>query len=147
MEIEVHGRRVEVPDDLRESAIRKTERLSRYLAGMERAEVWFSDGHVGRLGDPVTCEVMLEGHGHVVRAVGVGGRPGVALDAAMNKAGVRLTRLKKKLVDRSRPRHAHINGKLVPPMPQGEPPITGEEAVEASDGDEGDEDLEGITEL
>jgi ribosomal subunit interface protein len=105
MKIEVHGKHVEVPDDLRRSAEKKAERLSRYLAGMERAQVSFSDTPVGRLGEPITCEVVLEGHGHVVRAVGVGGRPTVALDAAIDKAALRLARLKRKLVGRSRPRH------------------------------------------
>jgi ribosomal subunit interface protein len=104
MEIEVHGNHVQIPDDLRRSATKKTERLSRYLAGMERAHVNFTDSPVGHLGDPITCEVVLEGHGHVVRAVGVGGRPTVALDAAVDKASMRLARLKRKLVERSRPR-------------------------------------------
>jgi ribosomal subunit interface protein len=105
MEIEVHGNHVQVPEELRLSALKKTERLSRYLAGMERAQVNFSDTPVGHLGDPITCEVVLEGHGHVVRAVGVGGRPTVALDAAVEKASMQLARLKRKLVGRSRPRH------------------------------------------
>jgi ribosomal subunit interface protein len=105
MKIEVHGKHVEVPDELRRSAEKKTERLSRYLAGMERAQVTFSDTPVGHLGEPITCEVVLEGHGHVVRAVGVGGRPTVALDAAIDKVALQVARLKRKLVGRSRPRH------------------------------------------
>jgi ribosomal subunit interface protein len=105
MEITVHGTHVMVPDDLRRSAARKTERLGRYLVGMERAVVSFSDTSVGHLGEPITCEVVIEGRGHIVRAVGVGGRPAVALDAAVDKAALRLARLKRKLVGRSRPRH------------------------------------------
>ncbi len=106
MEVNVHSKNVEVTDDLRQSAARKAERLGRYLAGMERTDVSFSDGRVGHLGGPVTCEVVVEGHGRVIRVVAVGSRPVVALNAAIDKAGIRLTRLKKKLVDRSRPRHA-----------------------------------------
>ncbi|MGH9169301.1 MAG: HPF/RaiA family ribosome-associated protein [Acidimicrobiales bacterium] len=106
MDIEVHTKRVELAEDLRMSAARKTERLGRYLAGMERAEVFFSNGQPGRLIEPVTCELVLEGHGHVVRASAAGPRPETALDLAMSKAELRLTRLKTRLVDRSRPKHA-----------------------------------------
>jgi ribosomal subunit interface protein len=149
MKIEVHGKHVEVPEDLRRSAAKKTERLGRYLAGMERAQVSFSDTPVGRLGEPITCELVLEGHGHVVRAVGVGGRPAVALDAAVDKAALRLARLKRKLVGRSRPRH----GKARPAALDGTGSPAGVPA--AGEGDEGEEDtgdeldgsFEGITEL
>jgi ribosomal subunit interface protein len=142
MRIEVLGKHVEVPEDLRLLATKKTERLSRYLAGMERAQVSFSSTPVGHLGEPVTCEVVLEGHGHVVRAVGAGGRPAVALDAAVDKAALRLARLKRKLVGRSRPRHggrkpADVNGT----DPAG--PATPQD--EDSD-DEPDHRIEGIVE-
>ncbi len=105
MDIVVNARRVELPDDLRASAVRKIERLNRFLAGMERAEVSFSDGRPGHLAASVTCEVVVEGHGHIVRASAAGAKPGAALEAALDKAEHRLTRLKEKLVGRSRPRH------------------------------------------
>lgn len=105
MEIAVHGRHVELPNDVREHAVAKVEHLGKYLHGMERAEVLFSDGKKGHLGEPVSCEVMLEGHGHVVRAAGVGPKPDAALEVAVDKAAHRLTKLKDKLVKRSKPRH------------------------------------------
>jgi ribosomal subunit interface protein len=108
MDIEVHARHVEVADDIRKTATRKTERLGRYLAGVERADVFFSTCQSTRA-EAVTCEVVLEGHGHVVRASADSLRPEAALDLAVQKAELRLTKLKTKLVDRSRPRHA--NGK------------------------------------
>jgi len=107
MDVVVLSRHFDLPDALREAATRKTDRLRRYLGGMERAEVCFSNAPVGRLSAPVTCEIVLEGHGHVVRAVGAGGRPTVALDAALDKAELQLTRLKRRLVGRSRPRHGN----------------------------------------
>ncbi|HKH88362.1 MAG TPA: ribosome-associated translation inhibitor RaiA [Acidimicrobiales bacterium] len=136
MEVKVIGRHVEVDDDLRQSATRKTERLSRYLAGMERAEVCFSDTKVGHLGDPVQCEVVLEGHGHVVRASAAGARQSEALDAAVERAALQLTRLKKRLIDRSRPRHAN-----------GKPYLTPTGIDTASDLAELEDTIEGITEL
>ena len=114
MEIAVHGRHVELPSDVREHAASKVENLGKYLNGMERAEVLFSNGKKGHLGEPVTCELMLEGHGHVVRAVGVGAKPEAALEVAVDKAAHRLTKLNDRLVARSRPRHkvpkALLNG-------------------------------------
>ncbi len=133
MDIVVNARRVEVSDDLRASATRKIERLNRFLAGMERAEVSFSDGRPGHLAASVTCEVVLEGHGHVVRASAAGAKPAAALEAAVDKAEHRLTRLKEKLVGRSRPRHR-----------DGQRPTGGDEG---GDDEDLDIDLEGITEL
>jgi ribosomal subunit interface protein len=148
MEIEVHGSHVQVPDDLRRLAAKKTERLSRYLAGMERAQVSFSDTPVGHLGEPISCEVVLEGHGHVVRAVGVGARPAAALDAAIAKAASRLARLKRKLVGRSRPRHGR--GKVTASAADGGV-VVGLDADDLPDNDPGaddmDDSIEGITEL
>jgi ribosomal subunit interface protein len=137
VEVKVVGRHVEVDDELRQSATKKAERLGRYLAGMERAEVCFSDTHVGRFGDPSQCEVVLEGHGHVVRASAVGARQAEALDAAVERAALQLTRLKKRLVDRSRPRHAN-----------GKPYITAA-GVETFPGEDTEDEgsIEGITEL
>ncbi|MGA2208073.1 MAG: ribosome-associated translation inhibitor RaiA [Acidimicrobiales bacterium] len=132
MEIVVLARHLEVPDTLKQTATKKTERLSRYLAGMERAEVCFSKTPLGRLGKPITCEIVLEGHRHVVRAVGAGGSPASAFDAAVDKAGLQLTRLKQRLVGRSRPRHGAA-GRLVSGG-------TGLGTVAGIDGDEPDAD-------
>lgn len=147
MEIEVHGSHVPVPDDLRRLAAKKTERLSRYLAGMERAQVSFSNTPSGHLGEPISCEVVLEGHGHVVRAVGVGARPTVALDAAVDKAASRLARLKRKLVGRSRPRHGEAKDSAVPASLDNGASLDEVDEADEPDEPEEDDDLEGITEL
>ncbi|HXY44887.1 MAG TPA: ribosome-associated translation inhibitor RaiA [Acidimicrobiales bacterium] len=152
MEVVVLGRHLEVPDALKQAAARKMDRVSRYLGGMERAEVCFSNTPVGRLGDPVTCEIKLEGHGHVVRAVGAAGRPAAALDAALDKAELQLSRLKGKLVGRSRPRHG--NGKRPAPAlgttvsagPDRPEVDVDRERLEAAEPAGGDDSLEGIAE-
>jgi ribosomal subunit interface protein len=150
MEIEIHGSHVDVPDDLKRLAAKKTERLGRYLSGMERAQVSFSDTPAGHLREPISCEVVLEGHGHVVRAVGVGGRPAVALDAAVDKAGLRLTRLKRKLVGRSRPRHGSAKAAadtVGHAGAAGSPGSDDDSDDDVDDSVELDDGLEGITEL
>jgi len=102
MEVAVHGHRVEVTDGLRESAARKVTKLSRYLSGVERADVTFRDGDGP--GAPIRCEVTLESHGRVVRASARGKEPVAALDEAVDTASNRLVKMKTKLVGRSRPR-------------------------------------------
>ncbi len=103
MQVEVIGRRVEVPEQLRNAAVRKVTQLDKYLTGMDHGEVIFTDGNGHRA--PVGCEVKLEGKGHVVRASASGHDPALALDEAVGRASVQMARLKKRLVDRSRPRH------------------------------------------
>jgi ribosomal subunit interface protein len=146
MEVVVLSRRIDLPEELRDSAERKTQRLNRYL-GMERAEVCFSNTTVGRLGDPVSCEIVLEGHGHVVRAVGTGGRAANALDAALEKAALQLTRLKRKLVGRSRPRHGEAKDSAVPASLDNGASLDEVDEADEPDEPEEDDDLEGITEL
>jgi ribosomal subunit interface protein len=110
VEIAVHGRHVELAPDTRQHAAEKVAQLEKYLRGLERAEVLFSDGKKGHLADPVTCEVSVEGHGHVVRAAGTAEKPEAAFEVAVDKAAMQLIRLKKRLVSRSRPRHKSVKG-------------------------------------
>ena len=105
MEIAVHGRHVELPEHLRRQAATKVEHLGRYLHGVERAEVLFTDGKRGHLADPVSCELTLVARGRVVRAEGRGSNPDAALERVVDKAALRMTKLKTRLVSRSRPRH------------------------------------------
>ncbi len=120
MDIAVRGRHVEVPEKVRQHAESKVEGLDRYLHGMERCEVLFSDGKKGHLGAPVSCELRVVAHGRVVRAAAVGPKPDAALEGAINKAVQRLTKLNKKLVGRSRPRHKTAKPALGAPVPDEE---------------------------
>jgi len=105
MEIAVHGRRVEVREDVHDLAERKLASMGRYFGGLERGEVRFSDHRVGHLRHPCSCEVVLEGHGMVIRAHGTGSHQLEALEEAMERATDKVRRKKEKLVERSRPRH------------------------------------------
>jgi ribosomal subunit interface protein len=109
MDVAVHGRHVEVPVEVRELAERKVAHLDRYLSGLERVDVCFSAGPPGRLGDPCTCELVVEGGGHVIRVHGSGARQPAAFQEALDRATLSARRMNKKLVDRSRPRH-RVNG-------------------------------------
>lgn len=103
MDIVVSGRRMEVSDKLRGLAEAKVGRLSRYL-DMERAEVLFTREKNPRIPNPETCELTLEGHGHHVRTRVAAADGFAAVDKAVTKAEQQLTKLKARLVDRSRDR-------------------------------------------
>ena len=97
MEITVSARHMEISDALRETAIEKIGRLSRFLEGMDRAEVHFEQERNRRIADREVCEVTLEGHGHHVRCKVTAPDGFVAVDRAVEKLEQQLHRLKTKL--------------------------------------------------
>lgn len=105
MEITVQTRRLDIPDHIREAAVDKAQHLQRFLDAAQEAQVVFSRDHAARDDGHVTCEVLVVGRGRSVRTKATGHLPGEALEAAMDKAVQRLTRVQDRLVQRSRPRH------------------------------------------
>ena len=67
MQVSVSSRHIELATDLKAVAIEKIGRLDRFLEGMDRAEVHFSQEVSRRRLERQICEVTLEGHGHHVR--------------------------------------------------------------------------------
>ena len=106
MEITVSSRHTEVSELLRESTVDKIGRLGRFLEGMDRAEVHFSEEHTRRAVDKEVCEVTLVGHGHHVRCKVSAPDGFAAVDLAVEKLEHQLHKLKTKLLKRS-----HANGK------------------------------------
>ena len=51
MDIAFRGQNVEIPDAVRQAVSEKVTRLSRYLEGMDRAEVWFSEERNPRISE------------------------------------------------------------------------------------------------
>lgn len=106
MDISIRSRNCQVPEDLRAVVVEKVGHLSRYLDGMDRAEVRFSEERNPRISEKETCEVTVTGHGHVVRARASASERLVAVDRVLHKLEHRLEKLKGRLVGRSHPRHA-----------------------------------------
>ena len=100
MEISVSSRHVEITPSLKQAAIEKVGRLERYLEGMDRAEVHFSEERNPRITDREVCEVVLEGHGHHVRCKVAAHDGFAAIDKAVDKLEHQLHKLKTKLVRR-----------------------------------------------
>ncbi len=110
MEMTVSARHTEVPERLRAAVIEKVGRLDRFLEGMDRAEVHFTEEKNPRITDKELCEVTLEGHGHHVRAKVAAPDGYVAIDRAVDKLEHQLQKLKSKLVKRHRANRARGAG-------------------------------------
>lgn len=101
MEITVSSRHTEVSEALRAASIEKIGRLSRFVEGMDRGEVHFSEHRNHRNPDREALEVTLEGHGHHVRCKVSAPDGFAALDLAVEKLEHQLHRLKSKLQGRA----------------------------------------------
>lgn len=97
MEITVSARHMDVSEALREVTVEKIGRLSRFLEGMDRAEVHFTEERNPRIAAKEVCEVTLEGHGHHVRCKVAAPDGFAAVDAAVEKLEHQLHKLKSKL--------------------------------------------------
>jgi putative sigma-54 modulation protein len=107
VEITVSSRHTEVSEALRASTIEKIGRMSRFLEGMDRAEVHFSEHRNKRNADKEVCEVTLEGHGHHVRCKVSAPDGFAAVDRAVEKLEHQLHKLKTKLLKAKRNQNGH----------------------------------------
>jgi putative sigma-54 modulation protein len=105
LDVTVSSRHVELTSALRSAAEERIGRLTRFLDGMDRAEVHLYEERNPRIADKKdVCEVTIEGHGHHVRTKVAAPDPFSAVDAAAHKLEHQLHKLKTKLVGRSHPR-------------------------------------------
>jgi len=104
MDISIRHGKVEVSQGLRSAVEEKVGRVGRFLDGMEKAEVRFSEERNPRIADKEICEVTMHGHGHVVRARAAAADAFVAVDRVVDKLEHRMEKLKGKLLGRSHPR-------------------------------------------
>jgi putative sigma-54 modulation protein len=134
VQVNVSARHTDVPDDLRKMAEEKIGRLSRFVDGLETAEVHFSEHKNPRIADKEVCEVTIEGHGHHVRCKVQAPDGYQAVDKAYEKLEHQLHKLKTKLNRRNhgRPKaHKKVDGlgAIAPPV---EEPVAEETAEDAA---------------
>jgi putative sigma-54 modulation protein len=111
VDIAIRSRKLRISKTMRAAIEEKVGRLSRFLDGMERAEVWFAEERNPRIAEKEVCEVTMHGHGHIVRAKAAAADPLAAVDRVVDKLEHRMEKLKGKLVGRSHPRRqANGNG-------------------------------------
>jgi len=106
VDVEIIGRKDEVPDELRAKAKAKVEKLGRLAPVLERAEVRLAEDRDAPVASRKLCEVTLTGHGHTLRARAVAHDLGVAVDKVIDKLEHQVERLKGKLLSRNHPRRA-----------------------------------------
>jgi putative sigma-54 modulation protein len=101
MQIAISSRKTVVTPRLEEVIRDKIGRLDRFVEGMDRAVVHFSEEKNPRLSDrKEVCEVEMHGHGHHVRCKVAAPDPFTAIDLAVEKLEHQLHKLKTKLVTR-----------------------------------------------
>ncbi len=92
------SRNVEISPSLRGTATEKVGRLGRFVDGMERADVLFSEERNPRIELREVCEVTMYGHGRLVRARVDAADHFAAIDGAVAKLEVQLHKLKSRLI-------------------------------------------------
>ena len=97
VQVNISSRRTVVSDRLQELTRSKLSRLDKYVPGLERADVHFSEERNPRISDKETCEVTVEGHGHHVRTKVTAPDPYTAIDRATEKLEHQFHKLKTKL--------------------------------------------------
>jgi putative sigma-54 modulation protein len=102
MQVTISSRKTVITPRLEEVTREKIGRLSKFLDGMDRAEVHFAEQPNPRLADQrEVCEVTMQGHGHHVRCKVAAPDAFTAVDLAVEKLEHQLHKLKTKLVRRN----------------------------------------------
>jgi putative sigma-54 modulation protein len=130
MQVAISSRKTVVTPRLEEVTREKIGRLEKFLDGMDRAEVHFSEETNPRLADvKEVCEVSMQGHGHAVRCKVAAPDPFTALDRAVAKLEHQLHKLKTKLNRRNHGgvKAAARNGRAE--TPTGEVDVADEQVV------------------
>lgn len=109
MQITFKSRNLVMSDRLKAVTSEKISRLTKYLEGMDHADVTFTEEKNKRIAAHEVCEVVLFGHGHYVRAKATAPDAFAALDLVIDKLAHQLTKLKGRVVTRHHS-HSHHNG-------------------------------------
>jgi putative sigma-54 modulation protein len=109
MDIAIRCRNAELSEALRSTVEEKVTRLARFLDGVERAEVNFSEERNPRISAKEVCEVAVHGNGRTVRAHAAAADALGAMDRVIGKLEHRMEKLKGKRTVRA---HARRHGSV-----------------------------------
>ena len=117
MDIIVKSKNCDIPVRLKDEAVERVERATRFFDRVVGVEMVFSEEANPRIPEPALVELTARTKGHHIRAEGCGQDHRGAIDAAVGRLERQLSRYKTRLVDRKRgkgaPAVATDNG-LVP---------------------------------
>ncbi len=105
MQVSIRTKGCELSEENRKLVIDRTERLGKFLDGLDRAEVAFVSETNPSIAEKQLCEATLFGHGHVIRAKAASTEAIAAFDKVYERLEHRLEKLKGKLVMRTHPHH------------------------------------------
>ena len=109
MTVRVHGRNMQVPDDIREFAEDRVNHAGRILDDGGDVDVEFSERTNPRIDDKYGVEITTSVAGHIVRIEADAPDERSALDIAADKYERQLRRLKERLIQRNRGRNKDLN--------------------------------------
>jgi len=111
MEIQVHGKKTQVSDDIRQLVHQKLESAVRFWDGkVGITDVELSEEANPRVSeDRFRVEITAPVAGHVVRVHSTSHDQHAAVDTAVDKFERRLRRLKERVIDRSRNNNKRLN--------------------------------------
>ena len=109
MQITFKSRNMVLSDRLKTVTTEKITKLTKFLEGMDNADVTFFEEKNKRIAAHEVCEVVLFGHGHYVRAKATAPDAVAAVDLVVDKLAHQLTKLKGRVVIRHHS-HSHHNG-------------------------------------
>jgi ribosome hibernation promoting factor len=117
--VRVHGRNMELDDDLRGLAAERIEHAGRIFDDVGTADVEFSEfANPRRTDGRFRVEITSAAGGHMVRVESDAFDARAALDTAADKYERQLRRLKERLIQRSRPKDKGLND-LFEPVDEG----------------------------
>lgn len=110
MHISVSSRNLDLPQSVKDDAVRKLSRVQRVFGRFIAMEITFAEDTSARGDNNVTCDVVLHAKGQYLRASGSGPDPMTAADQAEARLTRQVRKLKTRLVDK--PRLAAADGSL-----------------------------------
>ena len=111
MEIQVHGKKMQISDEIYELVVQKLQSAVRFWDGkVGITDVELSEEANPRLSaDRFRVEITAPVAGHTVRVHSTSHDQHAAVDIAVDKFERRLRRLKERVIDRSRNNHKRLN--------------------------------------
>ena len=115
MTVRVHGRNMQVAEDIRDFAADRVQHAARIFDDGGDVDVEFSERMNPRIDDKYGVEITTTVAGHIVRIEADAPDEKSALDIAADKYERQLRRLKERLIQRNRSRNKGLNPPDTPP--------------------------------
>ncbi|MGI9665515.1 MAG: ribosome hibernation-promoting factor, HPF/YfiA family [Acidimicrobiia bacterium] len=109
MTVRVHGRNMQVPQEIRVFAEDRLEHAGRIFDDGSAVDVEFSESRNPRIDEKYTVEITTHVAGHIVRIEADASDERSAVDTAADKYERQLRRLKERLIQRNRSSNKDLN--------------------------------------